>query len=176
MQMHIKEIIDQYGDYLLHIAYTYVKDERIAQEILQDVMYTYYRKQEQFRGEASLKTYLTKMTINRSYDYLRSWRNKSELVLERIFIKGKTKSVEKSFIEQEEKMEITRAVLSLKVKLREVILLYYYGEYTTKEIAEVLNTPQSTIKSRLQKARTELKEKLRDYEWEVLVDGNGEAF
>lgn len=39
MQQHLKEIIDQYGDYLLRIAYTYVRDERIAQEILQDVLF-----------------------------------------------------------------------------------------------------------------------------------------
>ena len=175
MQKHIKEVIDQYGDYLLRIAYTYVKDERIAQEIIQDVIFTYYRKQEQFRGEASLKTYLTKITIHRSYDYLRSWKNKGDLVLDRIFTKGKTKSVEKRIIEQEEKLEITRAVLSLKVKLREVIFLYYYSEHTIKEIAEVLNIPQSTIKSRLQKARSELRDKLQDYEWEVLVDENGET-
>ncbi|WP_240758285.1 sigma-70 family RNA polymerase sigma factor [Lysinibacillus sp. SGAir0095] len=175
MQKHIKEVVDQYGDYLLRIAYTYVKDERIAQEIIQDVIFTYYRKQEQFRGEASLKTYLTKITIHRSYDYLRSWKNKGDLVLDRIFTKGKTKSVEKRIIEQEEKLEITRAVLSLKVKLREVIFLYYYSEHTIKEIAEVLNIPQSTIKSRLQKARSELRDKLQDYEWEVLVDENGET-
>ncbi|QCR34492.1 RNA polymerase subunit sigma-70 [Lysinibacillus sp. SGAir0095] len=171
----MKEVVDQYGDYLLRIAYTYVKDERIAQEIIQDVIFTYYRKQEQFRGEASLKTYLTKITIHRSYDYLRSWKNKGDLVLDRIFTKGKTKSVEKRIIEQEEKLEITRAVLSLKVKLREVIFLYYYSEHTIKEIAEVLNIPQSTIKSRLQKARSELRDKLQDYEWEVLVDENGET-
>lgn len=176
MQPHLKEIIDQYGDYLLRIAYTYVKDERIAQEILQDVLFSYYTKQSQFRGDASLKTYLTKMTINRSYDYLRSWKNKRELVLEKIFIKGRTKSIEKSVIEEEEKTEITSAVFTLKVKLREAIFLYYYAEHTTKEISEILGVPESTIKSRLQKARDELRELLQNYEWEVLVDENAERF
>lgn len=176
MQRHLKEVIDLYGDYLLRIAYTYVKDRRIAEEILQDVIFTYYRKREEFRGEASLKTYLTKITINRCYDHLRSWKSKGELVFEKIFINGKSKSTEKRYIENEEKLEITNAVLSLKVKLREVILLYYYAEHTTREIAELLNTPESTIKSRLQKARTELREKLQQFDWEVLADGNREIF
>lgn len=175
MQRQIKEIIDLYGDYLLRIAYTYVKDNRIAEEILQDVIFTYYRKQKDYRGDASLKTYLTRITINRCYDYLRSWKSKRETLLETIFVHGNTKSIESKYIEKEEKMEITRTVLTLKVKLREVILLYYYAEHTTKEIADLLELPESTIKSRLQKARSVLKEKLDHIEWEVLNDGSGET-
>lgn len=176
MQENLEEVLDRYGDYLLRIAYTYVKDKRIAEEILQDVMFTYYRKQDQFRKEASLKTYLTRMTVNRCYDYLRSWKNKREVLLDRIFEKGKSKSVEMSYIENEERLEITRTVFTLKIKLREVILLYYYAEYTTKEIAEIINIPESTIKSRLQKARTELREKLQYIDWEVLVDESRRTF
>lgn len=176
MQNHLKEVIDLYGDYLLRIAYTYVKDKRIAEEILQDVIFAYYRKQDEYREEASLKTYLTKISINRCYDHLRSWKNKRELAFEKIFVIGRTKSAEKRSIEKEEKMEITRAVFSLKVKLREVILLYYYAEHTTKEIAGLLNTPESTIKSRLQKARMLLREELQHYEWEVLMHETREIF
>lgn len=176
MHKHIKEVVDLYGDYLLRIAYTYVKDKQIAEEVLQDVIFIYHRKQNEYRGEAALKTYLTKITINRCYDYLRSWKRKGEIVFEKISVIGKTKSAEKRVIENEEKLEITRIVCTLKVKLREVILLYYYAEHTTKEIADILNIPESTIKSRLQKARTELREKLQHIEWEVLIDGNRETY
>ncbi|MDN4493297.1 RNA polymerase sigma factor [Ureibacillus aquaedulcis] len=176
MQKHLEEVLELYGDYLLRIAYTYVKDKRIAEEILQDVIFAYYRKHGQYRGEATLKTYLTRMTINRSYDHLRSWKNKKELLMKKIFDKDKSKSVEMCYIENEEKLEITRIVFTLKVKQREIILLYYYADHTTKEIAEILNKPESTIKSRLQKARAELRGKLQDTDWEVLVDENRKTF
>ncbi|MFC7684709.1 sigma factor [Ureibacillus sp. GCM10028918] len=69
MQKQIEEVLNLYGDYLLRIAYTYAKDKRIAEEIIQDVFLAYYRKHDQYREEAVLKTYITKMTINRWYDY-----------------------------------------------------------------------------------------------------------
>lgn len=175
MHGQIKERIELYGDYLFRIAYTYVKDRQVAEEILQDVFWAYFKKSEQFRGEASLKTYLTKMTVHRSYDYLRSWKNKKEYLFGQLFDRGETKSAEQSILEHEKSMEITRAVLSLKVKLREVILLYYYADHTTKEISEILNTPESTIKSRLQKGRRELKGELQHFEWEGGLYDNRET-
>ena len=58
-------------------------------------------------------------------------------------------------------------MLTLPVKDREVLLLYYYEEMTIVEIAQILNRPESTIKSRLQRAREKLKSRLAE---EVLAD------
>lgn len=54
----------------------------------------------------------------------------------------------------------------------EKLFCFNYAEHTTKEIAEILSIPESTIKSRLQKARTVLKEKLKGADLEVLLNGN----
>ena len=82
--MSIEEIIDTYSDYLYRIAFIYTKDEQAAEEVVQDVLYSYYRKSNQFQGRAQLKTYLTKMAVNRSYDYLRSWKGKKTLIVDAI--------------------------------------------------------------------------------------------
>jgi len=74
--MDIEKIIAEHGDYLLKVAYLYVKNEATAEDIVQDVFIAFYQKQEQFRQESSLRTYLVKMTVNRSHDYLRSWKSK----------------------------------------------------------------------------------------------------
>ena len=50
---------------------------------MQDVFIAFYQKQEQFRREASLRTYLVKMTVNRSHDYLRSWKSKRLTLFEK---------------------------------------------------------------------------------------------
>ncbi len=163
--MDIEQLIDTYSDYLYRIAFIYTKDRLAAEEVVQDVFLKYYHSAEQFKGEASLKTYLVKMTMNRSYDYLRSWKNKKHTVLE--FFQGATKGTEQLYVEQELRAEITAAVLTLPVKDREVLLLYYYEEMTVFEIAEVLEIAVSTVKSRLQRARTKLKPKLQ---MEVMVD------
>lgn len=74
--MEIEQVITEHGDYLLKVAYLYVKNEATAEDIVQDVFIAFYQKQQQFRQESSLRTYLVKMTVNRSHDYLRSWKSK----------------------------------------------------------------------------------------------------
>ena len=162
----IEELIDTYSDYLYRIAFIYTKDEKVAEEVVQDVFWKYYQTQ-QYDGRASMKTYLTKMTINRSYDYLRSWKNKKALLIETF---TNVKGADTEAIQKEERGEITAAVLKLPVKYREVLLLYYYEDLQVAEIAELCKMSVSTVKTRLQRARVKLKPLLLESEWEVLRD------
>ncbi|WP_431029814.1 sigma-70 family RNA polymerase sigma factor [Lysinibacillus sp. LZ02] len=163
----IEELIDTYSDYLYRIAFIYTKDEKVAEEVVQDVFWKYYQTQ-QYDGRASMKTYLTKMTINRSYDYLRSWKTRKNQFFES-FTQAQ-RATESMILQREERGEITAAVLKLPVKYREVLLLYYYEDMQVKEIAQLLGIVESTVKTRLQRARTKLKENLPQNEWEVLRD------
>ena len=163
--MDIEQLIDTYSDYLYRIAFIYTKDRTAAEEVVQDVFFNYYHKSHQFHGDATIKTYLVKMTINRSYDYLRSWKNKKQQILE--MIQSSVKGTEQLYVEKELRAEITAAVLTLPVKDREVLLLDYYEEMTVTEIAELLVLSVSTVKSRLQRARKKLKPKLQ---MEVMQD------
>ena len=74
-----------------------------------------------------------------------------------------------ALVEQEELAILANAVFELPVELREIIILYFFQHYTYKEIAQVLQTPESTIKNRMNKAKTLLKQKLPNEEWEVLA-------
>lgn len=65
----------------------------------------------------------------------------------------------------EKAVELTIEIMKLSPKLKEVIILYYYQQMTTREIADVLNIPQSTVTTRLKRA----KEKLR-----FLLEGGNE--
>ena len=76
--MNINELVYTYSDYLYRIGYSYVKDEQAAEEVVQDVFFKFYKTSTQFENQAHIKTYLTRMVINRSYDYLRSWKHKME--------------------------------------------------------------------------------------------------
>ena len=164
--MELDELIYTYSDYLYRIAYSYVKDEQSAEEVVQDVFFKFYKTSSRFENKAHIKTYLTRMIINRCYDYLRSWKHKKNTIFE--VIHQKIKGVDLETIEQEEETFIWQSILLLPVKYRETIILYYYEELSIKEIAELLQTPESTIKSRLQRGRLQLKSSLQDTEWEVL--------
>lgn len=164
--MNIEALIDNYSDYLYRIAFIYTKDTQVAEEVVQDVFLRFY-KTNQYDGRASVKTYLTKMTINRSYDYLRSWKHRRTVVFE-AFTKT-AQSAEKVVIHEEERGEVTAAVLKLPIKYREVLLLHYYEQLSVQEIATLCQLPLSTVKSRLQRARKQLKTLLPEH-WEVLQD------
>ena len=164
--MELEELIYTYSDYLYRIAYSYVKDEQTAEEVVQDVFFKFYKKSTQFENQAHIKTYLTRMIINRSYDYLRSWKHRKNNVF-KVFHLSRP-GVDQDFVEQSESNTILQSVLGLPVKYREAIILYYYEDLSIKEIAEMLFTAESTIKSRLQRGRAELKTSLQDTEWEVL--------
>lgn len=167
---HLSAIMDEHGEYCLRVAYLYVKDWAIAEEIVQDVFLAYYRQQERFEQRSSLKTYLVKITVHKSHDYLRSWKNKRHVLLEKLHIGASNRSVEKEVIEGEERTVLKDALFTLSVVYREVLILHYYRDLKVREIAEILGCSENTVKTRVRRARTLLQEQLDQSEWEVLID------
>lgn len=166
----IEKVLEEYGDYLLRVAYLYVKDENIAEDIVQDVLMKFYQNQIQFKGQSSLKTYLVKMTVNRSHDYLRSWKSRGLVLKEKLTGVSPKKSPEQQIIQNEESRVLVEALFSMTLIYREVLILYYFEELSTVEIAELLSCPEATVRTRLQRARRQLKQRLQDEDREVMND------
>ncbi len=155
----VEQLIHMYGEYIFHLAYLYVKDSQTAEEITQDVFYTYHVKQQQFRGEASVKTYLTRIVINKSHDELR--RMKRRQILQTILPFTKTAiSAERQVLSKVRKESLKETVWQLPIHYREVIVLYYYEDFTVHEMVQVLQLSENTIRTRLRRARKLLKDQL----------------
>ncbi|EAO56825.1 RNA polymerase ECF-type sigma factor [Bacillus thuringiensis serovar israelensis ATCC 35646] len=101
---------------------------------------------------------------NQCKDYLKSWYNKKVIVTEDDFtyMESQKESVEQTVIQNAEDRELASAVMSLPIKYREVIYLFYYEELSIKEIATVIEVKENTIKTRLKKAKELLKEGLEE--------------
>ena len=108
------------------------------------------------------------MTVNRSHDYLRSWTHKRIVLFEKVTGKSEKHTPERAMVENVEKQDLVEALFSLSVTYREVLILYYFEEMTTVEIAKLLDCPEATVRTRLQRARKQLENRLIDYEWEEL--------
>ncbi|GKV69692.1 RNA polymerase subunit sigma-24 [Sporosarcina sp. NCCP-2716] len=160
----IEQVIVEYSDYLLRVAFVYVKDQKTAEDIVQDVFIRHYQHSEQFRNDSSLKTYLVRMTVNRSHDHLRSFAYTRMVLTDRITGLGRQRSPESLLAEKEMSHDVLKALLALKVPYREVLALYYYDEWTTVEIADILGCPEATVRTRLQRARRQLKKVLEEQE------------
>ncbi|WP_036821188.1 sigma-70 family RNA polymerase sigma factor [Pontibacillus yanchengensis] len=67
----IEQLIKEYHQSITRLAFTYVKDQPLAEEVTQDVFLTCFHKIESFRNDSSIKTWLYRITINKSKDQLR---------------------------------------------------------------------------------------------------------
>lgn len=160
----IMNLMNSHGEKLIRLAYTYVKDWGKAEDIVQDVFITCFTKLETYRGDASLQTWLYRITVNRCKDYLKSWTFKnikfSDVVLS--FTKSRSELPELRLVTKDDHQELSEKVLSLSLKYREVIILHYYEELSIKEISSLLNVKISTVKVRLSRARSLLKNMYTD--------------
>ncbi|HEF1906246.1 TPA: sigma-70 family RNA polymerase sigma factor [Bacillus cereus] len=160
----IDEIMNKYGQEVLQLVYSYVNNKEIAEDLTQDIFVKCYKSLHTYKGNSNLKTWLWRIAINHCKDYLKSWYNKKVIVTEDDFtyMEIQKESVEQTVIQNAEDRELASAVMSLPIKYREVIYLFYYEELSIKEIATVIDVKENTIKTRLKKAKELLKEGLEE--------------
>ena len=163
MSEELQQIMDEYGEYCLRLAYLYTKDWALAEEIAQDTFLAYYKQH--FRQQSSIKTYLTRIVINKSKNALRfKWAKKRQP----IYIEPESiPSNEHTYLQKEQQQTLTNALLQLPIKYREPIILHYYQQFSVSEIADMLTTKENTVKTRLKRGRDQLKQLLQE---EVLFD------
>jgi len=163
----LERLMQLYTKEMLRVSYYYTHNIHTAQDIVQEVFIRFYHKQVTLSDE-EMKPYLLRMVINQSKDYLKSWHYRKTKLVEKMF--PQSVSNPDRLLRKEEVDEISEAIFALPLKQRETITYYYFEGYTTKEISSLLKVPESTIKSRLKKARERLKEQLKKADWEVLLN------
>ena len=151
----IEKLIQQYQTPLLRLCYIQLQDKTLAEDAVQETFLKAYRGFAQFRGESSEKTWLTRIAVNVCRDYQRgSWFRHTDRSITPDMLQIGTEQPDT------EDMDLSMAVMKLPRKMREAILLYYYQDMGTEEIAKVLGLTQSTVSYRLQKSREKLRKLL----------------
>lgn len=147
---YISRVVEQYSQLLLRIAFTKIGSTAEAEDIVQDVFLRLLTKCPKFRDEEHEKAWLIKVTMNRSYDRLKSSARQNLPLAETIVSP------------QDENGQLLCAIQSLPKKYGIVIHLYYYEGYSIKEIARILKLPAATVGTRLSRARAKLKRMLNE--------------
>jgi RNA polymerase sigma-70 factor, ECF subfamily len=158
----IDEIMRNYGQDVLQLVFSYVHDKSVAEDLTQEIFVKCYKNLHTYNRKSKLKTWLWRIAINHSKDYLKSWYNTKVIVADTDFSSSGSmgKSVEESVIQKEVDIELAEAVMQLPVQYREVIYLYYFEEMQIKEIAKATEQKSNTVKTRLRRAKSMLKEQL----------------
>lgn len=158
----LNEVMNFYGDYLLRTAYLLVKDDHLAEEVVQDTFITAYQKIHQLDEEDKLKSWLTSIAVNRCKMHMRKWSFKRILLnfefAERVTEDEQTEGPEAQLLLDFHNKSLSKSIQKLDYKYREVIILYYFNEMKISEIAVLLVIAESTVKTRLKRGRTYLKD------------------
>ncbi len=158
----LKELMNLFGDYLLRTAYLLVKDKHLAEEMVQDTFITAYQKIHQLDEEEKLKSWLTSITVNRCKMQKRKWSFKRILLnfefAERVTEDEQIEGPEAQLLLDFQNQSLSESIQKLDYKYREVIILYYFNELKISEIAVLLAIAESTVKTRLKRGRSNLKD------------------
>ena len=146
-----EKALDQYGNAILRLAYSYLHNISDAEDILQDTLLKYMQSAPVFENAQHEKAWLLCVASNLSKNKLsyNKVRETDELL--------ETLTAE----EREDLSFVWNAVKKLPEKYREAIHLYYEEGYSTREISRILNRRESTVRSDLKRGRERLKEILK---------------
>lgn len=146
------ELVDTYQTSLLRMCYLNLQDIGLAEDAVQETFIKAYRALSSFRNESNLKTWLMKIAINTCRDMQRgSWWKHINRAVTLDQLNSAILPVSDDII------SLNMEIAQLPMKLREVVLLYYYQNMTTEKIADTLGVAPSTVSSRLKKAREKLR-------------------
>ncbi|MFF3099835.1 sigma-70 family RNA polymerase sigma factor [Viridibacillus arvi] len=146
--------MDLYGKYLVRLAYTYVKDESKAEDLVQEAFIQYYIHLEDFEAKSSVKTYLYRITVNICRNYLKSWSYRKLEWTETISKWLPTSDgPEQRAIMKETSSEVSALLSKLTPKYREVLWLYYLEGFSIQEVGRILECKENTVKTRLARGR-----------------------
>lgn len=144
-EKYLKEIIEKYSNMIYRLAMARTGNKDMSDDIYQEVFLRLAKKLPKFESEEHEKAWLIRVTINCSKNMLNSG-----------FIRHRAELDENLTFETPERHEIYYAVQKLPLKYKTVIHLYYYENYSIREISKILRVNENTIKTRLARARKEL--------------------
>lgn len=156
--LSFEELVAAHYNTLLRIAVQQTGNRAEAEDIVQETFLKLLETGRQFHAHPDAKAFLIRMTVNRCRNYLKSARHTRNIALtdeitEHLPDSGGFGSAETDALMQ--------AMQTLRPEYRNVIYLYYYEEYSIKEIAAILRKRSNTVSSWLTRARNQLKEVLR---------------
>jgi RNA polymerase sigma factor (sigma-70 family) len=162
-------LYDNYSGALYGLILNMVAKKDYADEIIQDVFVKVWKSCGQYDStKGRLYTWMINIARNTALDFIKSKgflneqknRSLSDVVNE---VDSGSESVDELQNIQADQVAMKAVVYSLRKEWRELIELLYYQGYTQSEVAERLDIPIGTIKTRTRSALIELREKLKDY-------------
>ena len=157
MKQTVQELVALYQSNLFAAAFNVCKNAQDAEDIVQDTFIRYYTINKEFDNEQHIRAWLLRVAINKAKNANHTFWRRNKLSLEDY--------LETLTFETPQSENLFETVMQLPKKYRIVIHLYYYEDYSVREIADILRLSESNVKVRLSRGRSLLKEALKE-EWD----------
>jgi RNA polymerase sigma-70 factor (ECF subfamily) len=166
----LETIFNSYRHQVFSLAYRMTGNASDAEDLCQEVFLQVIRKIGSFQGRSSFSTWLYRVTVNRSRDYLRSKKRVPELLSEDsdsadtgAVVGPGTPSPESGAISSEAQRLVQEALMELPMSLRGPLVLHELEGLEYREVARMLRLPVGTVKSRIFRGRLKLAELLEPH-------------
>ena len=159
-----KRLIETYKKYLYNVAIAILGNDDDSGDAIGETIIKAYENIATLREPKFFKTWITRILINESKKILISRR---KVIQMESYVE---EEISTDTYDKEENMDLKKALNSLSKGHREVIMLFYYNDLKINEIAEILNIPEGTVKSRLSVAKEKLYNEL-NYGKEIESNG-----
>jgi RNA polymerase sigma-70 factor (ECF subfamily) len=165
------EIVRRWERRIFALTYGILGREEEARDATQETFLAAFRNLRGFRGEAKVSSWLHRIAVNQCISRQRRAKVRSESALDdeqdkhaNSFTTPQHYSPARVAEGRQETIAVRRAINSLPIELRQVVVMKEFEELTFREIADVLDLPLSTVKSRLYTALKQLQLRLEKFE------------
>ena len=143
-----QKCVERYRDVVYRVAYSYLRSQADADDVTQNVFVKLYRSQTDFTDDEHLKAWLVRVAINECKSlFVLPWRKDEDIA-----------EYENELPMEDDDRGVFQAVMGLQKKYRIPVILYYYLGYSTDEVARLMGMPPATARTRLSRARAQLKD------------------
>ena len=169
-----QELVQSFRKHVYLTCLGFVQDEDDAEDITQEVFIEVFRSVEKFRGDSKLSTWIYRIAVNKSLNYLRKHKKtRSFISIDQLFhlphsnnetFESNEPSTEDKELEKKELSHVLeKAIHSLPSNQQIAFTLSKYDELPYQEIAEVMNVSLSAVESLIHRAKLNLQKKLINY-------------
>jgi len=165
------ELVRRWERRIFALTYGMLGREEDARDATQETFLAAFRNLRGFRGEAKVSSWLHRIAVNQCISRQRRAKVRSESALDdeqeneaASFAAPVSESPVRVVEGRQETLAVRRAINSLPIELRQIVVMKEFEELTFREIADVLDLPLSTVKSRLYTALKQLQMRLQKFE------------
>ena len=157
MRQPVPQLIERYQNSLYAAAFNTCQNQMDAEDVVQETFVQYYTSRKEFESEQHIRAWLLRVVINKARNINRTFWKKNRCSLEDY--------METLSFHDSQSRDLFEEVMKLPDKYRIVIHLFYYEDYSVREIADILKLSESNVKVRLSRGRALLRDSLKE-EWE----------